>query len=161
MTSNIVTCLLCRGAEGDDELFRTEVWSDVLWRLTTSVAGDPSPGFSYLEPRRHIGDVSALDGAEAASFGTVLARCAQALKVVTQAELVYVYIFGGSIPHLHAHLAPHRAGDAWNDELLKGPVEITTLPSGAQLQVNPNYPPLTDGELQEAAKQIRSLMAGH
>lgn len=73
-------CLLCRGAAGDADLFRTEVWADDRWRLTTAISGDPAPGFSYLEPRRHISDVTALDGAEAASFGGVLAHCARIAK---------------------------------------------------------------------------------
>ncbi len=30
-------CPACRGAEGDPELHRLEVWSDDLWRLTTSL----------------------------------------------------------------------------------------------------------------------------
>src|SRR5207253_9710218 len=39
-------CIICRGAEADDELLRTEVWGDDLWRLTTSTAGEVA-GFSY------------------------------------------------------------------------------------------------------------------
>ena len=152
-------CLLCRGADGDGELLRTEVWSNELWRLATGVTGDPSPGFSYLEPRRHISDITTMDGPEAASFGTVLAHCARVLKDVTDAELIYVYVFGGSIPHLHVHLAPHRSGDGWNDELLKGPLEITTLPSGVQLQANPDYPPAPDEQLQRVADDARARLA--
>jgi len=98
-------CIICRGAEADDVLLRTEVWGDDLWRLTTSTAGEVA-GFSYLEPRRHIGDIAALDGDEAASFGPTMARVTSALKAVTGVELVYVYVFGGGIPHLHVHLAP-------------------------------------------------------
>ena len=35
------------------------------------------------------------------------------LKDVTNAKLIYVYIFGDHHPHLHIHLAPH-----WNDDIL-------------------------------------------
>ena len=43
------------GWTGDAELGREQVWEDALWRLTTSVGpGDVTPGFSYLEPKRHI-----------------------------------------------------------------------------------------------------------
>jgi len=41
----------------DHALMRTEVWSDDLWRLTASEASEVA-GFSYLEPRRHIADIS-------------------------------------------------------------------------------------------------------
>jgi diadenosine tetraphosphate (Ap4A) HIT family hydrolase len=49
-------------------------WEDELWRLTLGLAAE-TPGFAYLEPKRHIRFVTELDGAEAASFGTTLARC--------------------------------------------------------------------------------------
>ena len=105
------SCLMCSERTGDAELGRVEVWSDDLWRLTTSIGpGDPTPGFSYLEPRRHIAYITDLDGPEAATFGAVIARCTAALKAATECELVYVYVFGGGIPHLHVHLAPHTAG---------------------------------------------------
>lgn len=151
-------CLLCRGAAGDADLFRTEVWADEWWRLTTVISGDPAPGFSYLEPRRHISDITALDGVEAASFGGVLAHCSQIVKEATDAELTYIYVFGGGIAHLHVHLAPHREGDAWNDVLVKGPITTTTLPSGAELQVSADYPPLSDEDLRQAANQIRDRL---
>jgi diadenosine tetraphosphate (Ap4A) HIT family hydrolase len=118
-------CALCQGPGSDAELNRVEVWSDELWRLSTSVGpGDPTLGFSYLEPKRHVPHIEDLDGAEAATFGAVIARCCRALKDATGAELVYVYVFGGGIPHLHVHLAPHTEGDALNDALLKGELEL-------------------------------------
>lgn len=84
-------CALCDVPAVDTSFGRVEVWRDELWRLTTSVApGDPTPGFSYLEPLRHIRYVHELDGEESATFGPVIARCAAALKEATGAELVYV-----------------------------------------------------------------------
>src|SRR5579863_3767648 len=86
-------CALCNVPEVDAAVGRVEVWRDAFWRLTTSVGpGDPTPGFSYLEPLRHIRYVHELDGEESATFGPVLARCTAALKEATSAELVYVYI---------------------------------------------------------------------
>ena len=80
-------------------------------------------GFCYLEPLRHISYITDLDGEEAATFGVVLAKVSAALKRVTGAELVYVYIYGGTIPHLHVHLAPHRSGDAYCDVIVHGDVD--------------------------------------
>ena len=124
------TCLMCSERIGDAELGRVEVWSDDLWRLTTSVGpADPTSGFSYLEPRRHIPYITDLTGAEAATFGAVVARCTSALKQATGCELVYVYVFGGGIPHLHLHLAPHRAGDALSEAILRGEFVEQPLPA--------------------------------
>jgi diadenosine tetraphosphate (Ap4A) HIT family hydrolase len=154
-------CALCRGAEGDPALNRVEVWSDELWRLSTSVGpGDPTPGFSYLEPLRHIPHVEDLSGEEAATFGTVLARCCAALKQATDAERVYVYVFGGGIPHLHVHLAPHTTGDALNDALLRGEFEEQPLPSGAVAYVSKDFPALPDDRLRQVADDVRQLLGG-
>lgn len=79
-------------------------------------------GFCYLEPLRHIPYVTDLDGEEAATFGPVLARVSAALKRATNAKLIYVYIYGGTIPHLHVHLAPSRGDGTYCDEIVHGAV---------------------------------------
>jgi diadenosine tetraphosphate (Ap4A) HIT family hydrolase len=154
-------CTLCRGTDGDPELNRVEVWSDDLWRLSTSVGpGDPTAGFSYLEPRRHIPHVEDLSGEEAATFGSVIARCCAALKQATDAERVYVYVFGGGIPHLHVHLAPHLPDDALNESILRGEFEEQPLPSGAVNYVSKDFPPLPDEHLRGVADRVSRLLEG-
>ncbi len=152
-------CALCNVPAVDTDFGRVEVWRDSLWRLTTSVGpGDPTAGFSYLEPLRHIRYVHELDGEEAVTFGPVLARCAAALKEATSAELVYIYIFGGGIPHLHVHLAPHVAGDALNESMLRGEFEERPLPSGAVAFVSRDFPEVAEEELVRVAARVRMLL---
>jgi diadenosine tetraphosphate (Ap4A) HIT family hydrolase len=152
-------CVICDFAAADSSFARVEVWRDALWRLTTSVGpGDPTPGFSYLEPIRHIRYIHELDGEESSAFGPVLARCSSALKEATGAELVYVYVFGGGIPHLHVHLAPHTAGDALNDSILRGDFEERPLPSGAVSLVSRDFPALAEDELVRVAGRVRDLL---
>src|SRR5262245_18474157 len=103
-------CIICAGARGDEALSRIEVWHDDLWRLTLSLDAEVL-GFAYLEPIRHIANIAELDGPEAASFGATIAKVSKTLKQATGAEIVYVYIFGDGVAHLHLHLAPHRPGD--------------------------------------------------
>jgi diadenosine tetraphosphate (Ap4A) HIT family hydrolase len=154
-------CVLCRGASGDAELGREQVWENALWRLTTSVGpGDVTPGFSYLEPKRHICSVADMDGDEAATFGSVLARCASALREAADAELVYVYIFGDHVPHMHAHLAPHVEGDALNGSMLKGDLEERELPSGAVALISKDYPEIDEQRLRAVAQSARRLLGG-
>lgn len=86
------------------------MWRDSLWRLAAATAG-PVAGFAHLEPLRHIPDITQLSGAEAATLGEVLARVTAALKTATNADLIYVTVFGERIAHLHFNLAPHQAGD--------------------------------------------------
>jgi diadenosine tetraphosphate (Ap4A) HIT family hydrolase len=154
-----VGCALCRVPEIDQEFGRTEVWSDKLWRLTTSIGpGDVTLGFSYLEPRRHIPHIEDLDGDEAETFGAVVAKCSRALKDATNAQRVYVYIFGGGIPHLHVHLAPHIEGDALNNALIKGDFEEHPLPSGAISYRSKDFPELPQHESAATASRIRELL---
>ena len=154
-----MACVLCRPGEADSEFGREEVWADDLWRLTTSVGpGDVTLGFSYLEPRRHIPHIEDLDGPEAATFGAVIARCARALKLATSAERVFVYIFGGGIPHLHVHLAPHTEGDALNDALIRGDFEAQPLPSGATAFVSKDFPVLSAEASGAVAERVRGLL---
>jgi len=152
-------CPMCDGPRADPGFFREQVWEDDLWRLTTSSGpGDPTLGFSYLEPKRHIPHITDLDGEEAATFGPVLARCTAALQAATGAELVYVYIFGDSIPHLHVHLAPHSAGDALVGVPIQGELEEQVLENGATGLVSKDYPPLPLDELRAAIDRLRALL---
>jgi diadenosine tetraphosphate (Ap4A) HIT family hydrolase len=158
MTSSNVTCRLCLGSEGDKELDRVLVWEDSYWRLTTSLSGEVA-GFSYLEPKRHIAHITDLDGKEARTFGPVLAKVTRALKESTGSELVYIYVFGGGIPHLHIHLGPHREGDPLNHQMLRGEVTETKLPSGATAYVSSEFPQLPDSLHQEVRERIRRALA--
>lgn len=148
-------CQLCKGADGDGELLREQTWEDELWRLSTATSGEVA-GFSYLEPKRHISDITALDGQEAETLGPVIARVSAALKRAAGAELVYVYVFGGGVPHLHIHLAPHCDGDALNTAMIKGEFKITKLPSGAEQLVSKDYPQLPEGLHWQLLRDLRA-----
>lgn len=143
----------------DEALGRVEVWQDTFWRLTTSTGpGDPTPGFSYLEPKRHIPSIARLDGGEAATFGVTIARCARVLREATGCPSVYVYVFGGHIEHMHVHLAPHREGDALNDAVLKGEFTEEPLPTGGVALVSKDYPAIPPEDLRAVAEEVHRLL---
>jgi diadenosine tetraphosphate (Ap4A) HIT family hydrolase len=150
-------CALCRFAEGDVELERVQVWEDRLWRLTMSISGY-TLGFAYLEPKRHIPHITDLDGEEAASLGPTLARVTSALKSAAGAELVYVYVFGGGVPHLHFHLAPHRAGDALSTAIIRGELEFQRLPSGAGKAISREFPELPAADIRAVIDRVRTAL---
>lgn len=104
-------CLLCRPDDADRFFGRTRVWTDGRWRLSV-VGHGPVVGFAHLEPVRHIPYVTDLDGAEAATFGPILAKVTSALRAASGANLVYASVFGERVAHFHVNLAPHRPGDA-------------------------------------------------
>lgn len=117
------------------------------------------PGFAYLEPKRHITHIHALDGAEAVTFGPALAKCTAALKSATGADVVYVYIFGDGVPHLHLHLAPHRDGDALNDRMIRGEIVEEKMPNGITHFYSSEFPALPREELTKVADLVRSALA--
>ncbi|MDQ3690904.1 MAG: HIT family protein [Chloroflexota bacterium] len=151
-------CLLCTGARADEELGRTMVWEDLLWRLSMARRGYTT-GFGYLEPKRHIPHITDLDGEEAATFGIVLGRATRALKEAAGAELVWVYVFGGGIAHLHVHLAPHRAGDALNSNIIRGELTMEPHPSGASRMVSRDFAERSADEIAAVAERARELLS--
>jgi diadenosine tetraphosphate (Ap4A) HIT family hydrolase len=148
---------VCRGREGDAEMQRIQVWENSLWRLTVSLFAEV-PGFAYLEPKRHIPHITDLDGEEARTFGPVLAHVSQVLRTETQAELVYLFVFGGGVPHLHVHLAPHRAGDALNTQIIRGEMQAQQLESGVTLYTSKEFPPLPVDALQTVAARVQQRL---
>ena len=155
--STQANCILCRGAAADAELNVIEVWHDDLWRMTLSLDAEV-PGFCYLEPKRHIPHITDLDGEEARTLGPVLAKLTGILKAETGAELVYVFVYGGGIPHLHFHLAPHRTGDALNEQLIKGEIISEQLPNGTTRFTSKEFPPLPEEVQRELAHRIRQRL---
>lgn len=151
-------CLLCTGDEADQQFGRTLVWQDDLWRLSMRQAGYTT-GFSFLEPKRHIPHITNLDGDEAASFGPVLAKVTSALKAAADAELVYVYIFGGGIAHLHVHLAPHRQDDALNANIIRGELDVEPHPSGASRLVSREFAELPADQIRAVIDRARALLS--
>jgi diadenosine tetraphosphate (Ap4A) HIT family hydrolase len=151
-------CPMCRAAAADEELERIEVWQDAHWRLTVSLSSEVA-GFAYLEPKRHIRYITELDGPEAATFGPALARSTSALKEAAGAEVVYAYIFGDGVPHLHVHLAPHRAGDALNDQMIRGELVEEKLPNGMTLFTSKEFPALPREQLSQIAERVRHRMS--
>ena len=151
-------CLLCDGDRAADELNRVVVWEDRLWRLSMSRRGYTT-GFGYLEPKRHVPYITDLDGEEAETFGPTMARVASALKEAAGAELVYVYVFGGGIPHLHVHLGPHREGDALNANIIRGELTYEPHPSGAKRMVSGEFPELPAEEIAAVMERARRLLA--
>jgi diadenosine tetraphosphate (Ap4A) HIT family hydrolase len=151
-------CHLCRREDGDPELHRVEVWRDAHWRLSMSLRSS-TLGFAYLEPIRHIPYLADLDGPEAATFGPAIAKASAALREASGARLVYAYVFGGGIPHLHVHLAPNAPEGVLNTHLIEGEVEERKLPSGASEIISKDHPDLPEAEIGKVIERARELLA--
>jgi diadenosine tetraphosphate (Ap4A) HIT family hydrolase len=126
--------------------------------MTTSLDAEVL-AFSYLEPKRHIPHITDLDGEEARTLGEVLAQLTTVLREETGAELVYVYVFGGGVAHLHLHLAPHRTGDALNTQIIRGEFTEEKLASGVMRYVSTDFPPLPEKEQRAAILHVQQRLA--
>jgi diadenosine tetraphosphate (Ap4A) HIT family hydrolase len=138
-----VACLLCDPLRAASVFGRRTVWQSRLWRLSLIEAGSPVPGFGHLETVRHVPHLTDLDVEEAETLGFALARVTSVLKEVTGADLVYVYVFGERVAHLHFNLAPHRDGDA--------------LVSGPGL-TRPGAPEVPTTELIDMSRQVETAL---
>jgi diadenosine tetraphosphate (Ap4A) HIT family hydrolase len=67
-------------------------------------------GYLFVEPRRHVLELGALDADEAASVGRLVARASSALQTSEGAEHVYLAVIGHGVKHLHVHLLPRYPG---------------------------------------------------
>ena len=159
MTEAKADCAICAGPDGDAGLMRTEVWRDDHWRLSMAVQGEVL-GFASLEPIRHIPYLADRDCPEAATFGPAVARAAHALREATGAPLVYAYVFGGGIPHLHVHLAPNRPEGALNTAIITGDLEERKLPSGATEYTSLTHTAVPQAQVSAVIERVRQLMAG-
>lgn len=142
MSQNI-ECDICNG-DADSIFKRKVVWSNERWKLSLS-SYRAVRGFSYLEPVEHIESIDKLDDEFSTEFGFLLVKFTKVLKEILKVKLVYVYIFGDHISHLHAHLAPHTEGDYLYADIVKPDVQF------------PKYL-LTKNEFENLADQIRLIM---
>lgn len=116
-------------------------------------------GFGYLEPLRHIPYLADLDGPEAETFGPAIACASAVIREASGAPLVYAYVFGGGIPHLHVHLVANAPAGVLNTNIISGEVEERKLPSGATEITSRDHPDLAEAEVKAVNERVRELMA--
>jgi diadenosine tetraphosphate (Ap4A) HIT family hydrolase len=85
--------------------------ADGDWLVGHGPAHMSLPGTLRIESRRHFTDFADMTGAEAASFGLLLARLYRAVRPVTGAERIHLLATMDYQPHFHAWLYPRGADD--------------------------------------------------
>ncbi|MDP9072163.1 MAG: HIT family protein [Actinomycetota bacterium] len=98
-------CEICQREASSEEppggwVLRSEHWSACV------APGFEVPGWLFLQLRRHGDGPMAMETAEAAELGGLLARLSGAVQGATGAERVYVLAFGELYPHFHLLLVP-------------------------------------------------------
>ena len=143
MTKSI-ECDICNG--NADSIFKRKiVWSNKRWNLSLS-RYLAVKGFAYLEPVEHFESIDKLDDELSKEFGLLAVKFTKILKEVFKVKLVYVYVFGDHISHLHVHLAPHSEGDFLYSKIITPDV---SFPEDT----------LTEKEFNNLASCIRKMMS--
>lgn len=100
------TCPFCKLAEGGGDPDAGIVYQDEHWLVRTISPTPAVAGWLLMQVKRHIGDSSELNAAEAASFGPVLQRTSGVVREVTGALRVYLGPLNEGTPHFHTHILP-------------------------------------------------------
>ena len=101
------TCFICRKHE------RLEpappggyIYEDVHWMVCHAPGKFGPLGTLFIEAKRHFLDYSEMNNEEAASFGIVIRKIYQALKIHTDAERIYQLTTIEGQPHYHCWIVP-------------------------------------------------------
>ncbi|HEY6072107.1 MAG TPA: HIT family protein [Anaerolineales bacterium] len=106
------SCFLCRKHAGKEESPPGGyLYEDEHWIVCHAPARLSPLGTLFIESRRHFLDHSDMLPEEALSLGGVMQRVYAALKMLTQAERIYLHSTMEGQPHLHMWLIPRRRED--------------------------------------------------
>src|SRR3954463_6871139 len=126
-------CEIAAGSGGDDP---TIVYQDEHW-VARSISSTPAvAGWLLLQSRRHIADVTELNAAEAASFGSVMQRVSAAVRKATGAERVYIASLNEGNPHFHSHVLP-RLPEMPNGAVGFGAFGLSALARTGEVRADP------------------------
>jgi diadenosine tetraphosphate (Ap4A) HIT family hydrolase len=107
-----IFCAIAGGADDDGQVLARDPLTIAMLNLYPYTSGH-----LLVAPRRHVGDLEALTGDEAAALMDLTRRATVALKAAYQPDGVNVgmnlgHAAGAGIPgHLHVHVLPRWVGD--------------------------------------------------
>ncbi len=109
-------CIFCKIAAG--QIPCTSVWAAEVGLAFLDI-GPLAEGHLLLIPRRHYETLDQMPAAEAGELLRQLPALVGAVRLATGATGVNVLQNNGAsarqeVPHVHFHLVPRRAGDAWH-----------------------------------------------
>ena len=121
-------CVLCptRDVDRDDYGVRvfTGRWADAFLSTRGQV-----PGYTVaVWNGGHVAEPTDLDDEQAAGYWLEVLRVGRALEAVYRPRKMNYETLGNSVPHLHTHLLPRPAGDAFPN----GPLPWHVIDGGRQ-----------------------------
>ncbi len=102
-----MNCFLCKKHRG--EIAPPPggyVYEDIHWKVCHGPIDKCSLGTLLVESKRHFLDFAEMIPDEASSYGILLKRLYTELRVLTNAERIYLVVLLEGTPHFHAWLLP-------------------------------------------------------
>lgn len=100
-------CFLCKKHTG--EFARPPggcIYEDTHWKVCHAPVDKGPLGTLFVESKRHFLDFAGMLPDEASSYGILLKKLYTELKVLTDAERIYLVVMLEGVPHFHAWLVP-------------------------------------------------------
>jgi histidine triad (HIT) family protein len=108
------TCLVCMKHSGHSHVPGGAIYEDELLFLSHApLWGEEKShylGHLFLEPKRHVAELSELSEEEAMALGLHASRAARALMQTEGVEHVYAFLIGDGVPHVHLHIIGRYPG---------------------------------------------------
>jgi diadenosine tetraphosphate (Ap4A) HIT family hydrolase len=108
------TCLVCRKHRGEWITPGGAIYEDDLVYVSHAQIRDGEDtafiGTLFVEPKRHADGMEDLTEEEAQAVGLWASRVARALKIVTDADRIYILRFGHHVDHLHVWVVARHPG---------------------------------------------------
>lgn len=106
------TCFICHKHNGKEAAPPGGyIYEDEHWMICHSQPHMGPLGTLFIESKRHFLDYAEMTDEESTSFGNIMQKIYQALKLHTEAERVYQVTLMDRVPHFHSWLIPHRKDD--------------------------------------------------
>lgn len=116
-------CFICKKHAGTIETSGVMIYEDeYVYVGHIDSNGKPNYlGHIMIDLKRHAPTLAEMTIEEAKAFGVMMARVSKALKESENAEHIYSFVSGDSVPHLHMHIVaryPNTPREHW------GPWEV-------------------------------------
>lgn len=131
-------CFVCRKHRGEVDIPGGVIYeNDLIYISHAQLWGDEKEhylGHVFVEPRRHVAEISELTEEEAQVIGVYTNRIAKALLHTESMEHIYIFVIGDGVPHVHYHVIGRYPGaprEYWGPKVDDWP----EAPKGAEAEI--------------------------
>lgn len=119
----VENCFICNKHAGNIETSGVTIYEDEFVYVG-HIDRDDKPnylGHIMIDLKRHAPTLADMTVEEAQAFGLIMNKVSKALRVSENAEHIYAFVSGDSVPHLHMHLVaryPNTPKEYWGPSVV-------------------------------------------